>query len=130
MGTQAIAAPPAIKIDGHTIRKLSPYGPPFAMLDRVDAYDCGRRKLTGAKLVSHNEPFLQGHFPGFPIFPGVLIIESFIQASACLLTLDWLTAAGYSPTEAVRIACERPALKHRLVDSKVKHTIPVYPGDV
>lgn len=130
MATQVSAAPAVIKIDGQTIRKLSPYGPPFVMLDRVESYDCLQRKLTGIKLVSHNEPFLEGHFPGFPIFPGVLIIECFTQASAALLTLDLLTGLGYSPAEALSAACDRPALKHRLVNSRVKHTVPVYPGDV
>src|SRR5215472_17345935 len=66
----------------------SPHAYPFIMLDRVESYDRKQRKLEGLKCVPRSEPLLQGHFPGFPIFPGVLLIECLSQASAVLLKLD------------------------------------------
>ncbi len=73
-------------IDIHRIREILPHRYPFLLVDRVIDYKLGK-SLTAIKNVTSNEPFFQGHFPGRPVFPGVLIIESMAQASAILASL-------------------------------------------
>jgi 3-hydroxyacyl-[acyl-carrier-protein] dehydratase len=59
------------------ILKMLPHRYPFLLVDRI--LDIKENKITGMKNVSVNEPFFQGHFPGEPIMPGVLIIEAMAQ---------------------------------------------------
>jgi beta-hydroxyacyl-ACP dehydratase FabZ len=61
-----------------------PHRYPFLLLDRVLEMDPGRR-IVAVKNVTSNEPFFQGHFPGVPIMPGVLIVEAMAQAGGVLL---------------------------------------------
>jgi beta-hydroxyacyl-ACP dehydratase FabZ len=65
------------------IMELLPHRFPFLLVDRVVELDPGRR-IVGIKNVSINEPFFQGHFPGHPVMPGVLIIEALAQAGGIL----------------------------------------------
>ncbi len=60
------------------IKELIPHRYPFLLVDRVIELDEGKRAV-GIKNVSANEPFFQGHFPDYPIMPGVLIIEAMAQ---------------------------------------------------
>lgn len=60
------------------IMKILPHRYPFLLIDRILEVE-GDLKITGIKNVTCNEPFFQGHFPGAPIMPGVLIIESMAQ---------------------------------------------------
>jgi len=60
-----------------------PHRYPFLLVDRILEIDLGKR-IVGIKNVTINEPFFQGHFPGNPIMPGVLIIESMAQVAAVL----------------------------------------------
>ena len=64
-----------------------PHRYPFLLLDRVQELDPGKR-VVALKNVTVNEPFFQGHFPGAPVMPGVLIIEGMAQAGAVLLLHD------------------------------------------
>jgi len=64
-----------------------PHRYPFLLVDRVVEMDPGKR-IVAYKNVTFNEPFFQGHFPGAPIMPGVLIIEAMAQAGAVLLLHD------------------------------------------
>ncbi|MFW6415423.1 MAG: 3-hydroxyacyl-ACP dehydratase FabZ [Thermodesulfobacteriota bacterium] len=66
------------------IIKLLPHRYPFLLIDRVVEFESLQR-LIALKNVTINEPFFQGHFPGFPVMPGVLIIESLAQAGAVLV---------------------------------------------
>lgn len=61
-----------------------PHRYPFLLVDRILEAEPGRR-VVGLKNVSINEPFFQGHFPGHPIMPGVLIVEAMAQAGGVLL---------------------------------------------
>jgi len=70
-------------IDIHRIREILPHRYPFLLIDRVLDYELHTR-LRAIKNVSVNEPFFQGHFPAYPVFPGVLILEAIAQASAIL----------------------------------------------
>ena len=63
------------------IRDLIPHRYPFLLVDRVEELEPGVRAV-GTKNVSQNEPFFQGHFPDYPVMPGVLIIEAMAQVGA------------------------------------------------
>ncbi len=66
------------------ILEVMPHRYPFLLVDRILALEPGQR-VVGLKNVTINEPFFQGHFPGHPIMPGVLIIEALAQAGGILL---------------------------------------------
>jgi 3-hydroxyacyl-[acyl-carrier-protein] dehydratase len=76
-----------LPIDVERIAALLPHRYPFLLIDRVVAFEHGTR-LTAFKNVTINEPFFQGHFPGHPVMPGVLIIEAMAQASGVLVKLS------------------------------------------
>ena len=65
------------------IQSLLPHRYPFLLVDRVQELDLDRR-IVGIKNVTINEPFFQGHFPGRPVMPGVLILEAMAQVGAIL----------------------------------------------
>jgi 3-hydroxyacyl-[acyl-carrier-protein] dehydratase len=69
------------------IIEMLPHRYPFLLVDRVIAFEPGK-SLTAIKNVTMNEPFFQGHFPGRPVMPGVLIIEALAQASGVLTQLS------------------------------------------
>ena len=79
-------------IDINEIRKILPHRYPMLLVDRVVEIEPGKR-AAGFKNVSANESFFQGHFPGEPIMPGVLILEALAQLS-CVLVLRDLNAPG------------------------------------
>ena len=66
------------------IMKYLPHRYPMLLVDRVLEISEDGKKITGLKNVSANEPFFQGHFPGSPVMPGVLIVEAMAQCSALL----------------------------------------------
>lgn len=66
------------------IQKILPHRYPFLLVDKVTELEEGK-KAVGIKNVTVNEPFFQGHFPGNPIMPGVLIVESLAQVGAVML---------------------------------------------
>lgn len=65
------------------IMKYLPHRYPFLLVDRILELEVGQR-IVGLKNVTINEPFFQGHFPGEPIMPGVLILEGMAQAAGIL----------------------------------------------
>jgi beta-hydroxyacyl-ACP dehydratase FabZ len=66
------------------ILKILPHRYPMLLVDRVLECD-GKQRIVGVKNVSFNEPFLQGHFPGDPIVPGVLQLEAMAQVAGILM---------------------------------------------
>ena len=73
-----------LPVDVRTIQSLIPHRYPFLLVDRAEDYNPGQ-SIVGIKCVTINEPFFQGHFPGNPVMPGVLIIECMAQTAAVLV---------------------------------------------
>lgn len=105
-----------IVYDIRDIMRHLPHRYPFLLVDRVISLDPGK-SLVAFKNVTMNEPFFQGHFPGLPVMPGVLIMEALAQAGG-IMTLAKFTE-------------EERAGKIFLFSSmeKVRFRKPVVPGD-
>ncbi len=102
-------------IDQLEIQKLLPHRYPFLLVDRVTEVVPGQ-KLIAYKNVTINEPFFQGHFPGHPVMPGVLILEALAQGAAILA----YKSAGIDPEKQVTYLMSIDGAKFRK---------PVVPGD-
>src|ERR1051325_7924408 len=81
----ATAEPPATEhkggpLDINEIMAILPHRYPFLLIDRVLEIE-RKKKIVAIKNVTINEPFFAGHFPGFPIIPGVLMVEALAQAA-------------------------------------------------
>ncbi len=83
MTVAAISMP----VDVNRIQELLPHRYPFLLVDRVLELEPNQRILA-IKNVSINEPFFQGHFPGHPVMPGVLVLEALAQAGGLLTQLS------------------------------------------
>ncbi|MGZ5987009.1 MAG: 3-hydroxyacyl-ACP dehydratase FabZ [Caulobacteraceae bacterium] len=73
------------EIDITEILARIPHRYPFLLVDRCEEYKPSE-SIVGIKCVSVNEPYFQGHFPGYPVMPGVLIVEALAQAGAVLMS--------------------------------------------
>src|SRR3989338_364763 len=71
-------------IDHLEVRQYLPHRYPFLLVDKVLSYTLGE-SIVAIKNVTQNEPFFEGHFPGLPVMPGVLIVEALAQASGILM---------------------------------------------
>lgn len=100
------------------IARILPHRYPFLMVDRIVDLELGKR-VVGIKNVTVNEPFFQGHFPGMPIMPGVLIIEAMAQVGGILARLS---VPGLMERE------DRDSIYFMSMD-RVKFRKPVIPGD-
>ncbi|UCD70703.1 MAG: 3-hydroxyacyl-ACP dehydratase FabZ [Syntrophobacterales bacterium] len=97
------------------IMEILPHGYPFLLVDRIVELEKGKR-IVGIKNVTINEPFFQGHFPGQPIMPGVLIVEAMAQT------------AGLLASQSIPRASRKNAIYFMAID-KVRFRRPIYPGD-
>jgi len=70
-------------LDVNDIRRILPHRYPFLLVDRIVELEAER--VVGIKNVTANEPFFAGHFPDFPVMPGVLIVEAMAQAAGVLV---------------------------------------------
>ncbi|MFA7227953.1 MAG: bifunctional UDP-3-O-[3-hydroxymyristoyl] N-acetylglucosamine deacetylase/3-hydroxyacyl-ACP dehydratase [Melioribacteraceae bacterium] len=73
-----------VVLDANAIQRILPHRYPFLLVDKIVELDLDK-KVVGVKSVTINEPFFQGHFPGQPIMPGVLIVEAMAQVSGILI---------------------------------------------
>lgn len=76
-----------LPLDVPAIQRLLPHRYPFLLLDRIVEFEAHKRVLA-YKNVSGNEPFFNGHFPGNPVMPGVLVLEAMAQAGGVLTQLS------------------------------------------
>lgn len=104
-------------LDIQAIEKLIPHRYPMLLIDRISSLDVEAGTVVGRKCVTMGEPFFQGHFPGQPVMPGVLIVEAMAQTSAILVN-----------TTIAKTADE--VLFYFMSLDKVRFRQPVVPGDV
>jgi len=102
-------------LDINDIKKILPHRYPFLLVDRIVECD-DEQRIVGIKNVTVNEPFFVGHFPEYPVMPGVLIVEAMAQV-ACILALRILKKEGHASVFFTGI-------------DAVKFRKPVLPGDV
>src|SRR5215510_6573068 len=81
MSVPSSAAATQLNID--EIREILPHRYPFLLVDRIEEMEEDR--VVGIKNVTNNEPFFTGHFPDFPVMPGVLIVEAMAQTAGVLV---------------------------------------------
>lgn len=96
-------------VDIERIQKMLPHRYPFLLVDRVVALEPGKRILAW-KNVTGNEPFFQGHFPGHPVMPGVLVLEALAQTGGLLTQLS-REAAGTPVSETMSYLVKIDAAK-------------------
>ncbi|QRN41095.1 MAG: 3-hydroxyacyl-ACP dehydratase FabZ [Neisseriaceae bacterium] len=79
-----------LPLEAKDIEKIIPHRSPFLLVDRVIELELSK-SIKALKSISMNEPYFMGHFPGYPVMPGVLIIEALAQTAAVLATLSFET---------------------------------------
>jgi len=103
-------------LDHLDIRRILPHRYPFLLVDRVVELDLFK-KITALKNVTINEPFFEGHFPHYPVMPGVLILEALAQVSAIL------------SLKSVGTEIHDNAAYYLVGIDKARFKAPVLPGD-
>lgn len=103
------------KADIQKILEIMPHRYPILLVDRVLDYE-PEKKIIAIKNVTFNEPFFQGHFPGVPVMPGVLIVEAMAQAGGVLYLLS-------IPSNV------KDYIMYFMAMDKVRFRKPVTPGD-
>ncbi|NPB07956.1 MAG: 3-hydroxyacyl-ACP dehydratase FabZ [Aquificae bacterium] len=102
-------------MDAREIMEVLPHRYPILLIDRITELEEGRR-IVAVKSVSVNEPVFQGHFPGFPLFPGVYILEAMAQAGGILMI------------KSLKLEIGKYAVLFAGIDG-ARFKRPVYPGD-
>jgi len=105
-------------LDVVEIQKILPHRYPFLLIDRVTEMNEGKN-IVGYKNVSISEPVFEGHFPGHPIYPGVMILEGMAQAGGILA----LKSSGLTDEEI-----KAKVIYFMSIDG-AKFRVPVKPGD-
>ncbi|HAB99639.1 MAG TPA: 3-hydroxyacyl-[acyl-carrier-protein] dehydratase FabZ [Parachlamydiales bacterium] len=103
-----------VVLSAKEIQNILPHRYPFLLVDRIIYMNLEDNEIIGLKNVTVNEPFFQGHFPGAPIMPGVLLLEALAQAGGVLVHQK-----GYDKKIAVLLNV-----------ASAKFRKPVVPGDV
>lgn len=106
----------ATEIDITEILLRLPHRYPFLLVDRAEEYRA-HQSIVGVKCVTVNEPYFQGHFPAYPVMPGVLLIEAIAQTGALLMS------------KSLEVDVEGKTILFMSVDN-ARFRTPVRPGDV
>ena len=101
-------------IDIGALLRMLPHRYPFLLVDRIHSIDSDDSAI-GIKNVTVNEPHFQGHFPGTPVMPGVLIVEAMAQTAGAICL--WKMRTG------------KPSLVYFMMIDNAKFRKPVVPGD-
>ena len=101
------------ELEINVIKQIIPYEQPFVMIDKVISLE--KKKIVALKCVSANEDFFRGHFAGFPIMPGALIIEGIGQAATILVRYN------------LENHYEKEVLAYKIKEAKF--SAPTFPGD-
>lgn len=101
-----------MELDINDIMSILPHRYPFLLVDRIIKID-GKTKIVGMKNVTFNEQFFNGHFPGHPVMPGVLIVEAMAQVAGVLV---------------LRMEENRNKMPYFMTIDKVRFRKPVFPG--
>ena len=124
-------------LDIKEIKEILPHRYPFLLVDRIVELEPGKRAV-GIKNVTINEPFFQGHFPQYPIMPGVLIVEALAQTAGIAVAVEeenkgklgvFASIDGMKfkqqvqPGDTLRLEAEILMAKLGVVKAKVKATV-------
>ena len=101
-------------LDSIGIQKILPHRYPFLLVDAIEEME-PKKRIVGIKNVTINEDYFQGHFPGKPVMPGVLIIESMAQTGGVLLLMD--------------VPDRESKLLYFVAIDNARFRRPVFPGD-
>ena len=110
------SAPQGLSLDVEQIKKLLPHRAPFLFIEKLTEIKPGE-SAVGYKAVSFNEPHFQGHFPGFAVMPGVLLVEAMAQAAGALVV------------HTLGISRDNRIVYFMTID-KARFRSPVKPGDL
>ncbi len=105
---------PVRSLDINGVKKAIPHRYPLLLVDRIDVIQ-EEKSCVGTKMVTANEHFFEGHFPGQPVMPGVLIVESMAQTACAML----LSKGGFENKIAFFMGID-----------EAKFRVPVLPGSV
>jgi 3-hydroxyacyl-[acyl-carrier-protein] dehydratase len=106
----------AVDLGRAEIEKLLPHRDPFLFVDRVTAFDRTNGAITGERWINPADPLFKGHFPGEPIYPGVLQLETMGQLGLCLIAME-------EPGENRALRARAFRIHHAIF------VLPVRPGD-
>lgn len=114
--------PAEVELGRTAIERLIEHRDPFLFVDRITHVDLARRTIVGTRRVDAADPVFAGHFPGAPIYPGVLQIESLGQLGLCLFAVDKLGRTNI-------VASDAPPQVRGLRIHHATFIEPVHPGD-
>lgn len=122
-------------LDIKQIQEILPHRYPFLLVDRIIEMEMGKR-IVGVKNVTTNEAFFQGHFPGNPVMPAVLIIEAMAQIGGILILSEPQNAgklayfAGIDKARFRKIVTPGDQLRFEVIPIKIRQKIGVMEGKV